>query len=322
MSSQSATITDANSGTTAKVLVGLGFNCYSFVVRDGEEQVETLWACGDFANGTSPPSHSGIPLLFPFPGRIRGDSFSFGGKTYSLPAGDGIGNAIHGFVLNRPWRLLEQKEDSITGEFQASVDDPEILNHWPADFRITVTYEVRDGKLASYIRVENRDENPLPFGMGTHPYFRLPLGSKGNAQECVITVPAQKVWKLQDMLPTGETAPASEVGTLSQGMRFADTKFDDVFSELDVISGKCHTSIVDEQAKRRLRMVFSEQFGACVIYNPPHREAICIEPYSCIPDPLSLSESGVESGLQILPPGGAWSAQINIYLEKCVEELP
>src|SRR5215471_5017570 len=96
-------ITDSATGATARILVSLGFNCFSWrpVLSDGPR--EMLWAHPDFAGGNERPSGSGTPLLFPFPGRIAGARYSFGGRQYELEPGDNFGNAIHGFVHKRPW---------------------------------------------------------------------------------------------------------------------------------------------------------------------------------------------------------------------------
>ena len=77
-----------------------------------------------------------FPILFPFPGRISGTSFHFRGRDYPLQAGDGIGNAIHGFVLNRPWQVVEQSDHRVVGRFHAAKVDASLLEHWPADFEL------------------------------------------------------------------------------------------------------------------------------------------------------------------------------------------
>jgi aldose 1-epimerase len=52
-----------------------------------------------------------------------------------------------------------------------------------------------------------------------------------------------------------------------------------------------------------------------VIYNPPHREAICIEPYTCVPDMIRLQAKEIDAGMQLLPAGEAFSAEIRISVE-------
>src|SRR5688572_8608957 len=135
-------IVDETAGSSATIAPGFGFNCFSFEVTLGGRRSETLWAHSEFASGRQRPSGSGIPLLFPFAGRIPGTSFEYEGTTYKLTAGDAMGNAIHGFVMSRPWRVVRQSGSSVTGEFQASIDEPALCESWPADFRIQVTYEV------------------------------------------------------------------------------------------------------------------------------------------------------------------------------------
>lgn len=306
---------DAASGSTAKILSGYGFNCYSFQPVLGGEPIETLWAAPDFTSGQSKPSHSGIPILFPFPGRLRGSHLSYRGQAYPLGSDDGLGNGIHGFVLNRPWRVIENLPQRATGEFLASVDEPGLLRRWPADFRLTVSYEVAGNSLNCEIAVQNPGESPLPFGLGLHPYFRVPLGPGGKAADCVVTVPAAEYWELVDMLPSGRTLPADGPRAVSAGLPFSQTKLDDVFTKLTYAAEGCHTQINDPHTGRILELTFDESFTQCVVYNPLHREAICIEPYTAVPDAFTLEAEGIRTGLRLLPPGETFKTRFTITLK-------
>ena len=308
-------LTDNATGSSAKVLAGFGFNCYEFRAVHLGEPVDVLWSAPGFESGQERPSHSGIPILFPFPGRIGGTSFEFKGRKYPLEEGDGRGNAIHGFVLNRPWQVLEHDGRRVVGRFQASQRDPSLLKRWPADFQITVSYELAGNTLASRIEVHNPDERPLPFGLGTHPYFRLPLGGKGQAADCRVTVPVGEVWELKDMVVTGKRLPAEGPKNLAGGLAFGQTQLDDVFTGLDYRGGRCTASIDDPANGRRLTMAFNDRFRACVVYNPPHREAICIEPYTCVPDGFRLEREGVDAGALVLGGGETLTFEIEIALE-------
>lgn len=323
------TIADPSTGAAARIAPGLGFNCFSFTVPNATGPratapqatgphaggaLETLWAAENFTAGTERPSGSGIPLLFPFPGRIRGGKFTFQGRQWSLPGDDGRGNAIHGFVLNRPWRVAEKSASRVVGVFQASEVDDEILRHWPADFRLSVSYEVRGTTLASEIVVENCGNGDLPCGFGTHPYFRVPLGGP-SADDCLVTVPAREYWPLEGLLPTGKRVAAGGAYDLAAGLMFAQTKFDDVFTGLSFAGGKCAASLADPGSGRRLIMTFDDSFRECVVYNPPHRQAICLEPYTCVPDAYALGEQGHETGLRVLRPGERWDMRIDIAVQ-------
>lgn len=304
MRSQVVDITDSETGSTAQILVSLGFNCFSWRPALDDGSREMLWADADFAAGDKRPSSGGIPLLFPFPGRIGGAKYVFEGREYHLEPGDAFGNAIHGFVLNRPWRVIEQSEARVVGEFQASVDDATILERWPADFKIRVSYEVRAAELVSEIRYENSGEGPLPCGFATHAYFRLPLADRGKVADTMVTVPAAKFWELERMIPTGRVLPIAESQQLAHGLRLDDHQFDTAFTKLQPDSdGLLRTHLADPAKGRTLTQTFDSGFTQCVVYTPGHREAICLEPYTCVPDAIRLAAEGHETGLQILQPG-------------------
>ena len=59
-----------------------------------------------------------------------------------------------------------------------------------------------------------------------------------------------------------------------------------------------------------LRLKADAVFRNLVIFTPPHREAIAVEPYTCITDAINLQARGVDAGLLVLPPGGSWQAAL------------
>lgn len=315
MALEVVTLSDDAAGSRAQVLPGLGFNCFSFVAAPAGERVDVLWASPDFASGSVRPTRCGIPLLFPYAGRIRARAFSFGGRDFKLPKGDDLGNAIHGFVFDRPWRVLEQTPRRVVGQFQASVDDVKILDMWPADFRITVTYQLSGNTLAADVYIENPDERVLPFGFGTHGYFRVPLGAGGTAAACQVTVPVSNAWELVNLLPTGEKMMSPFSGPLREGLTIGNTQLDDVFTGLDFVGHKCTARVRDPHSGRVMTLTWDDQCPHCVLFNPPHREAVCIEPYTTVPDPYGLLERGFDPSLRRLVPGEGMRTQFTIRLD-------
>jgi aldose 1-epimerase len=298
------TIRDDASGSTARILASLGFNCFGWqpVLDDGPR--EMLWSEPGFETGDKRPSGSGIPLLFPFPGRIGGARYRFEGRDYQLQPADAYGNAIHGFVYDRPWRVVNQSGQRVVGEFQASVDDATILARWPADFRIRVSYEVRARELISEVRYENMGSTPLPCGFGTHAYFRLPLSDRGKVGDTIVTVPVEKLWHLEQMIPTGQIGPVTSDQLLATGIHLGNQQFDTCFTGIQTSDdGLVRTRLLDPSSGRVLTQTFDKAFTQCVVYTPPHREAICLEPYTCVPDAIRLAAEGHETGLQVLKPG-------------------
>ena len=311
------TLRDEVSGATARILPALGFNCFSFTVETDEDPVEVLWAESGFGPA-SRPSRSGIPLLFPFGGRLKGTGFTYEGRSYETPGAPTNGaNSIHGFVINRPWRVTGRSADSVVGEFQASVDDPTLLDQWPADFLIRVGYTVNDSSLRSSIEIVNPDTRPLPFGFATHPYFALPLGPAGTPEDGVVTVPAGEAWVLEDLLPTGERHPVTATNDLRAGASLAGRTLNDVLTSLTPdADGVVEMTVVDPVNGRIVRQRCTGPFRECVVYTPEHREAVAVEPYTCAPTAFELLAMGIDAGLQVLEPGASIAMQIDITLDE------
>lgn len=320
MTLQQVHLHDDASGATADVLCGFGFNCFSFRPVCGGQAHEVLWSSPQFANGTERPSHSGIPILFPFPGRLRGQTLNYNTRDYPLDGDDGRGNAIHGYVLNRPWTVIEQTPSSVTGQFRASQVDAQLSGKWPSDFELIARYELAGDTLRGRYVARNTGDGLLPCGLGLHPYFRVPLAAGADAAhraaECIVTVPVTHYWELENMLPTGRRLPTDAPRQLASGMPFAETKLDDVLSGVEFKNGWATARIEEVQSGLRLSIGFDEPFRECVVYNPPHREAICIEPYTCVPDTYWLTDQGIDAGLRELKPGEEFACQMEIRLEQ------
>lgn len=312
------TLRDPATHSAADILVGFGFNCYRFQTELDGQTVDVIWAADQFETERDRPSGSGIPVLFPFPGRIQGLELQWNGRRYPLEEGDGLGNAIHGFVHHRPWRIVAQDESRVVATFHAATDAPELLERWPSDFQITGSYQLQGRCLSSEFTVENPGSEPLPFGFGVHPYFRLPLLPRGRADECLVSLPVGSQWKLHEMNATGEKEPVADLPRVQSGRPFGELYLDNVFGDLQSEAGETVATIEDASSGAKLMVRFSEAFRACVVYTPDHREAICIEPYTCVPDAFRLAREGIDAGLRQLQPGEKFSARVSYELISAV----
>lgn len=308
---------DPVTGAHAKVATDLGFNCFEFVARLSDtETVDVIDAAEGFENGDKPPSHSGIPLLFPFPNRIRGGRYRWDGNTYELPESlvgyEGNGNAIHGFALDRPWRVTEQTESSVTGTFIISQDAPERRPLWPTDGQITVRYSLNNNTLRADITVHNPGDEPLPWGFGTHAYFKLPLAASSQPGHCTIYAPVQQQWELEGCLPTGRLRPADDNGRLIESPYFDTLKLDNVYTDVVPNNGLVECKIIDEKAGSQVVQRCDDAFREIVAFTPPWTTAVCLEPYTCTTDAINLQQQGIDAGLRVLAPGGSWQGWIEI----------
>jgi aldose 1-epimerase len=302
-------ILEDDSGSRLEVWPAMGFNAYRWTVG-GEELLYRDPAFFDEVK----PTRSGWPILFPFPNRIRDGRFTWSGKEYQLPKNDPSGkNAIHGFVASRPWRVVDHRADVVdarlTAEFESVRDGSEVVNLWPGAFRLRVAYRLLG---RSHLRVEATVENPgaapLPFGLGYHPYFRVaPFGG----EKACIEIEGGKQWKLEDNLPTGATAAFSQT---KHERRFAEVQLDHLFTDVPISrhdTRQCGS--IESEDGRRLVVEAGRDFRELVVFTPPHRQAICFEPYTCITDAINLQQQGVDSGLYILAPGEIWHGWVQAW---------
>ena len=323
-------------GSSATVAVARGFNLFRFAAALPDGGPLDVLACeAEFPAGGK-PSHSGIPLLFPFPNRVKGGEYVVDQQeSHVLPLGDGpgevhsdgAGNAIHGFAFDRPWRLIDSADDEATGEFQLSKDAADRLPLWPSDVRLTVRYALRDDPaptLRCDLTAENVDGAPCPFGLGTHPYFALPPGGAGTAADCTVTVPAAARWKLIGGVPTGEIVELDERDDLRSGARFGPLQLDDVYtrvSETEPGSGVIESVVENPETGVRVVQRCDAAFREQVVFTPPwfrsgDAGAICIEPYTCATDAVNLQGRGVDAGLRTLAPSERFQTWFEIAVEK------
>jgi aldose 1-epimerase len=312
-------VLEDEAGNRAEIWPALGFNCFRWqAIKDGRP-LELLYCDpGLFADGR--PTRSGIPILFPFPNRISGGHFTHAGKQYQLPLNDGPKvNAIHGFACRRAWRVVDQGANAssawITGEFHGDRDAPDCRSLWPTDYRIRVTYRLGAGKLGIEAEVSNPDAQPMPFGLGYHPYFRVPFVAGVAPADCTVQVPAKSFWELKESLPTGERRPVDASRDLNKPRRFTDLTLDDVLTDLPEsrgADGMQECGSIQGAPGARLQVLCSPGFREMVVFTPAHREAFCIEPYTCTTDAVNLQARGVDAGWLTLPPGGRWLAVVQM----------
>jgi aldose 1-epimerase len=312
------TITDHLSGSTARILPELGFNCFEFRAVVNGHQVDVLDSLPGFENGNVKPSSSGVPILFPFPNRIRGGRFAWKGQEYVLPGTDKWGNAIHGLCLDRPWRIVRQSDDFVTGQFQLSVDAPDRRSLWPSDFVIEVDYELVRSRLRARFRISNPGNQQLPWGLGTHPYFKLPLSSDSSVDDCLVEVPARAMWELKDCLPTGRIIPLHEGNDLRDGEYLDKLKLDDVYTDLEVDGPQFDCLVIDERAGLQVTLTCPPIFREIVAFTPPNRAAVCLEPYTCPTDAVNLQAEGLDVGWRVLGPGQEFHTWIDLSVSRVI----
>ena len=314
-------LTDLDSGSTARIAVRYGCNCFSFIPNLDGHAIEVLTAQPDFIDQGVKPSRSGIPLLFPYPNRIEHGRYAWNGREYHLPqerVGYSGPHAIHGFCLDRPWRVVKQTKSSVTAQFRLSVDAPDRLDLWPADFEIEARYELLGPALRCDIRVTNPDSRPFPFGFGTHGYFRAPLASGSRFEDCLVQAPSSQYFELVDSLPVGRAKPVEPSRDLRDGLALGGLKLDDVYTGLSYENGRLVTRLVDPEAGLELVQFADGGFRDIVAFTPYWSQAVCLEPYTCMTNAINLQSETFDAGLRVLEAGEEWTSWFELRIGRVV----
>ena len=67
---------------------------------------------------------------------------------------------------------------------------------------------------------------------------------------------------------------------------------------------------MNSAATGTVRVSASPDFRDLVLFTPPHRQAVCIEPYTCPTDAINLQARGLDAGWRVLDPGATWEALV------------
>src|SRR5262249_14744081 len=255
--------------------------------------------------------------LFPFPNRIQSGQFVWDGREYQLPLNDSTQkNAIHGFTPRHSWRVLDHGADGagawLRAEFQIARDAPECRDLWPADARLIQTIRLTADTLRYEAAVENPDTKPLPFGVGYHPYFTATPG-------CRVQAPARARWELVDSLPTGRRLPLDAEHDLRQPRPVSGVTLDDGYTDLPDTAPDADGLVERGRGETLewggvLGVRTSPAFRELVLFTPPHRRAVCLEPYTCPTDAVHLQERE-DVGWRVLAPGEAWRGVVEYRWE-------
>ena len=311
---------DGKAGWEAKIVPEIGNNCFSYSFDVDGEHIDVLEAPSNLAVLNGRVSGYGIPILFPFPNRIREGKFTFEGKDYQFDTPRPGANSIHGLVLNRPWNVekaeaTDEKGAQLVSSIKNS-DFPDAVMQYPFPFNLRVAYTSKDGVLSMKTDMENVGEQNMPMGYGIHPYFSAPLSKSTDPKDCQVILPAKKYWELEDFLPTGRILDVSGSYDLRNGVLASDIKFDDVFTDLIMTDGVSRCVVDDEKARMRMTLESDPIFREMVIYTPPDRRSVCFEPYTCPTDAINLHQKGMDAGIIVLKPGDSVSGTVKIIFER------
>ncbi|HEX7022018.1 MAG TPA: aldose 1-epimerase [Trueperaceae bacterium] len=306
------------SGAEAEVLVHYGANLNRLRLVAGGNALECIepTAPADMPAGWG--VLKGVPVLFPFPGRVKGASYQAQGRTFGgLPVNDPDlpGNHIHGLVATLPWILVERQESSCTSRIGSEDLPAGWRASYPFAFDLRLRHKLSADRLEFLVTLSNPGETPLPFGFGLHPYLSLPLQGPGTRADCTLQVSAASYWPQQDFMPIGivEALPPELDLHHPRKIRDLHGRPPNTVYRLDGVDRhESAATLRDPDGRRRLDMRLSGEWNALVVFRPPDGSAICVEPQTCVPNAVNLQDAEADPGWSELPAGASWSARVEL----------
>lgn len=263
-------------------------------------------------------------LLAPYANRIRGRAVDgareieteVDGRTVRLPrnwGGKAPGAeqyAMHGLILDAH-APFQAGADTVSGHLDAG----DFGGRWPGRLQFDIAWTLRGGALLLSVTARNAGAEPLPLGLGWHPYFRLPSGDRRQVR---LRLPAALRCENNDydeVLPTGRLLPVA--GTpydFNAGQALGDLYLDDCFTDLVREDGRTVVEVLDPAAGIGLRIASpTPEVKAVQVYAPPDKPFVVVEPQFNLAEPFSdIWPPGVDTGMARLAPGAELAYEVRL----------
>jgi aldose 1-epimerase len=242
-----------------------------------------------------PDLAAAFPLV-PYSNRIREGRFTFRGHAVALPLNrPPERHAIHGHGWQSAWRPLH------VGAAEARLEYRHPAAAWPWAYRATQHFTLTPTSLTVRLTLANESPEPMPAGLGWHPYFPRP-------ERTTITADVGAIWLTDDETMPTALAPLSPAADPSRGVAVDAAPLDNCFV------GWSRRAVIEwPEWGASLTMTAGPPLDCLVVFTPPARLFFCVEPVSHVTDAFNLAEAGrADTGRQVLEPGAAIEAAITL----------
>jgi aldose 1-epimerase len=242
-------------------------------------------------------------ILYPWPNRIGDAQWSFSDRIAQPTVNDAHqATAIHGLVRWRPFQVESVNQNRCVMR---------LLLHPTPDYpflsEIVIAYHLGSLGLTVTTTVTNRDDVPIPFGVGFHPYLSVTTSTIEGAE---LEVPAQAYVDVNErQLPTGEILPVT-----GNPLDFTKQKsinghdLDVTYTELIRDDSGLATVVVTDSTGGTVELSMDRNFAYVQLFTGDtlergrRRTAIAVEPMTCPPDALRSGKDVI-----VLEPGQHWA---------------
>ncbi len=252
------------------------------------------------AGGTTHVLDTSCFPLVPVANRIENGVFTFGGRQYRVPLNFADHpHALHGHGWQTAWRVETVSRDRVS----LAYDHPR--DAWPWAYAAEQVFAMSDDGIAVTLSLRSRDDKPMPYSLGLHPYFPRCPGSR-------VTAAVKGMWRGDStMIPTGLVA-ATDLIDLGQGQLIAEAPFvDNSFT-----GWQGPARIEQSELGLEITLKASANCGFLHIFIPEGTDYFCAEPTTAMPNAVNRPEPAEETGLGVLEPGETVAMEMHIGVRK------
>jgi aldose 1-epimerase len=232
--------------------------------------------------------------LVPYVNRIRGGRFSFRGREIRLvPNMAGDPNPLHGQGWLNPWEA-EEAETS-----RAVLGYRHRGGEWPWDYEARQELSVDEGGVSIRLSCRNTSSEPMPCGLGQHPYFPCGPDTRLDTQ-------VSHVWTIDEHVLPVEKVPADGRFDLKRRL-VCGQDLDHGFG------GWGGLAWMGDPGWPYEVLLSSPSAGFFQLYSPPQGGIFVAEPVTHANAALNAPQSEwPELGMRVLEPGEAMTLEMRL----------
>jgi aldose 1-epimerase len=244
--------------------------------------------------------------LVPWSNRISAGGFDQAGVHYPIqPNRAGEPYPIHGDGWLQPWNLRKTADNTVD-----MVLESQAVNGNPYAYHALQRFVLLEGGMDQTLTVTHQGTQPLPYGLGQHPFFlRSPMAR--------LTTQVKGVWLSgADPLPTEHTTNFPSSWDPRGGMDVSGDMVDNVYTGW---SGQARLVWPEHQLALTLTVPEIQSRGLndgyCLLYRPPFGQAFCFEP---VTHPIDAFHAPGQPGLRVLHAGES----LTLHVEWRFAQIP
>jgi aldose 1-epimerase len=233
-------------------------------------------------------SFAGAFLMLPWANRLDAGQMPFGGMMHQLQVNRAEDNtAIHGLSRELPWRVEAATE--------AAVSLVQHVASAPFDYAARLEVGIGEAGLQLELSLRNLAPEPVPMGLGWHPFFRRPAGTR--------------LWFAATALLSRDARALPVAAQPSRGVDGDEAAYEGLDTHFTGWDGALRITRPDLVLELRAEGAWARNLQ---IFAPAGSGILCAEPVSHVPDAPNRPDISVLGPLTMMAPGAILRASLGL----------